>query len=461
MQHLLNLLSAIALLIWGAHIVRAGILRVFGENLRAVLARSVRNRYVAVGAGVAVTGLVQSSTATCLVVSSFVGQGLIATAPALAVMLGADVGTSLMVVVYSFDLSWLSPVLILGGVVLFVSRESTTAGRLGRVAIGLGLITLALQLIDSATRPLTGSPAVQALIAMLPNEPLLDITAGLLLTLLSYSGLATVLLIASLAGSHMLPVPLALGLVLGANLGSGVLGCLSTARASALARRVPLGNLLFKLLACLAMVPALPYVKEWLARPGLTEQAQVVAFHLLFNLGLAALFLGLTPLMARLVDKWLAVPDAPNTGRPNHLDPVALATPSLAISCAAREALHQADVVETMLRGMLSVIRYNDRALSERLRKMDDTVDDLYSSIKFYLMQISRAALSESESRRWAEVVSFTINMEQIGDIIERVLQDVEDKNIHRNRSFSDAGMAEVSHMHERLLANLRLAMSV
>lgn len=461
MQHLLNLLSAIALLIWGAHIVRAGILRVFGENLRAVLARSVRNRYVAVGAGVAVTGLVQSSTATCLVVSSFVGQGLIATAPALAVMLGADVGTSLMVVVYSFDLSWLSPVLILGGVVLFVSRESTTAGRLGRVAIGLGLITLALQLIDSATRPLTGSPAVQALITMLPNEPLLDITAGLLLTLLSYSGLATVLLIASLAGSHMLPVPLALGLVLGANLGSGVLGCLSTARASALARRVPLGNLLFKLLACLAMVPALPYVKEWLARPGLTEQAQVVAFHLLFNLGLAALFLGLTPLMARLVDKWLAVPDAPNTGRPNHLDPVALATPSLAISCAAREALHQADVVETMLRGMLSVIRYNDRALSERLRKMDDTVDDLYSSIKFYLMQISRAALSESESRRWAEVVSFTINMEQIGDIIERVLQDVEDKNIHRNRSFSDAGMAEVSHMHERLLANLRLAMSV
>ena len=136
---------------------------------------------------------------------------------------------------------------------------------------------------------------------------------------------------------------------------------------------------------------------------------------------------------------------------------MALATPSLAISCAAREALHQADVVETMLRGMLPVIRNNDLELAEKLRKMDDTVDELYSAIKFYLTQISREALSEREGRRWTDIVSFTINMEQIGDIIERVLQDVEDKKIRKNRSFSDAGMAEICHLHERLLANLRL----
>ena len=149
------------------------------------------------------------------------------------------------------------------------------------------------------------------------------------------------------------------------------------------------------------------------------------------------------------------------TERPRHLDPSALATPSLAISCAAREAMHQADVVETMLRGMLPVIRNNDLDLAEQLRKMDDTVDELYSAIKFYLTQISREALNEREARRWTDIVSFTINMEQIGDIIERVLQDVEDKKIRKNRSFSDAGMAEICHLHEALLANLRLGMSV
>ena len=143
------------------------------------------------------------------------------------------------------------------------------------------------------------------------------------------------------------------------------------------------------------------------------------------------------------------------------INPLALATPSLAISSAAREALHQADIVETMLRGVLPVMRDNDLELAERLRKMDDHVDELYSAIKFYLTQISREALSEREGRRWTDIISFTINMEQIGDIIERVLQDVEDKKIRKNRSFSDAGMAEICHLHERLIANLRLAMSV
>jgi phosphate:Na+ symporter len=138
-----------------------------------------------------------------------------------------------------------------------------------------------------------------------------------------------------------------------------------------------------------------------------------------------------------------------------------LDTPSLAITCAAREALYQADVVERMLRGLMEVMRSNDLVLAEQLRKTDDEVDELYSSIKFYLTQISRESLSERQSRRWTDIVSFTINMEQVADIIERVILDVEDKKIRKGRSFSDAGMAEISHLHECLLANLRLAMSV
>jgi phosphate:Na+ symporter len=149
------------------------------------------------------------------------------------------------------------------------------------------------------------------------------------------------------------------------------------------------------------------------------------------------------------------------TERPRHLDPTALATPSLAISCAAREALHQADVVETMLRGILPVMKNNDLALAQSLRQKDDTVDELYSAIKFYLTQISRESLSTREGKRWTDIISFTINMEQIGDIVERVIQDLEDKKIKKNRSFSEAGMKEICHLHERLLSNMRLSMSV
>lgn len=462
MQHLLNLLAAIALLVWATHIVRTGVLRLFGANLRHVISRSVGNRFQALLAGFAVTTLVQSSTATGLIVSSFVGRGLIATAAALAVMLGADLGTSAMVVVFSFDLSWLSPLLIFVGVVLFISREATSVGRFGRIVIGLGLITLALQLIVGATRPLIESPAVRQLLATLPNDVLLDLLVGAVLTVLSYSSLAIVLLTATLAGAGMLPVGVALGLVLGANVGSGILGVLTTARADIATRRLPMGNLLFKLAGCALVVPWLPQVRGLLEQqlPGVPQQ--VVAFHLAFNVALALLFIGLTGVVAGWLERWMvAPPPHPSQSRPRHLDAVALQTPSLAIACAAREALHQADVVETMLRGVMDVIRRNDLQLAEQLRKMDDTVDDLYSAIKFYLTQISREALSEREGRRWTDIVSFTINMEQIGDIVERVLQDVEDKKISKGRSFSEAGMAEISHLHERLLSNLRLGMSV
>ncbi len=462
MQHLLNLLAAIALLVWGTHIVRTGMLRVFGENLRLVLSRSFSNRLSAALAGLGVTGLVQSSTATCLIVASFVGKGLVTTGPALAVMLGADVGTSMMAVVFSFDLSWLSPLLVFTGVVLFISRQNSAAGRIGRVLIGLGLITLALQLIVAATRPLTEAPAVRGLLVALPNEILLHIVVGAALTVLAYSSLAIVLLTATLAASALLTVPVALGLVLGANLGSGLLAMIATGTAAPQVRRLPLGNLIFKSIGALLIIPLMPQIHIMLQQLSLSVHEQVVVFHLAFNIALAALFISFTGLVGRTVDRWL-VPARPGAGstRPRHLDPVALATPSLAISCAAREALHQADVVETMLRGVLPVIRHNDLDLAQQLRKLDDNVDELYSAIKFYLTQISHEALSERESRRWTDIVSFTINMEQVGDIIERILQDVEDKKVRKNRSFSDAGMAEIVHLHERLLSNLRLGMSV
>lgn len=461
MKHLLNLLAAIALLVWGTHLVRTGILRVFGANLRQVLARSIGNRYTAAVSGIGVTALLQSSTATALIVSAFVGQGLITLPLALAVMLGADIGTSLVTVVFSFDLSWLSPLLIFLGVVLFISRSSTNVGRFGRVLIGLGLMLLALRLVSESTQIMVQSPVVQALLASISSDLLLEITVGALLAVLSYSSLAIVLLTATLASTGIVPIEMALGLVLGANLGSGLLGVLTTARSPVEVRHVPLGNLVFK---CLGVAVAAPLVGFWLRdlRPYLgNEISTVVLFHLSFNLLMGVLFLGFIHPIGRLVMKVLPKPQRIASGRPHHLDPSALATPSLAISCAAREALHQADVVETMLLGILGVIRNNDLRLAEELRKLDDTVDELYSAIKYYLTKISREALGEEESRRWTDIISFTINMEQIGDTIERILIDIEDKKIRKGRSFSDAGMAEICELHARLIDNLRLGMSV
>ncbi|MEO6018170.1 MAG: Na/Pi cotransporter family protein [Polaromonas sp.] len=462
MKHLLNLLAAVALLVWGTHLVRTGILRVFGANLRHILASSVGNRFTAALSGIGVTALVQSSTATALITSSFVAQGLISLPAALAVMRGADIGTALIAVLFSFDLSWLSPLLIFVGVVLFIPRQTSTIGRVGRIMIGLGLMLLALRLVTVSTEVLTQSPAVKALFASVGSDLLLEITLGMALAIISYSSLAVVLLIATLAASGGIPLDVALGLVLGANLGSGVLAVLTTAKSSVEARQVPIGTLGFKLLGVLVVAP---FVGLWLqhVRPLLGESATVVVmFHLMFNIVVGVAFIGLTDTFARWTQLLLPKKEKSTAAeRPNHLDPSALSTPSLAISNAAREALHQADVVESMLLGVLEVIRKNDLKLAEDLRKMDDTVDELYSAIKYYLTKISREALAEEESRRWTDIISFTINMEQIGDIIERVLIDIEDKKIKPGRNFSEAGMAEITELHNRLVDNLRLSMSV
>ncbi len=462
MQTLLNLLAGVSLLVWGTHIIRTGILRLYGGDLRRVLRKSVAHRGTAFLAGLGVTGLIQSSTATALIVAAFAGQGLIGTAPALAVMLGADVGTALVTLVLSFDLSWLAPLLIFVGVTMYLTRQATSVGRFGRILIGLGLIIFALQWIALAAKPLVQAAGVKVIFASLTGDVLLDLMVAAFFTVLCYSSLAVVLLVATLASLGVIALPVALGLVLGANLGSGLLGMLSTLRSPPEARRVTLGNFIFKLIGCVLAIPLLNHVEGWIDGLGVEASQEVVLFHLSFNITLALLFIFWTERIARVAQRLL--PDKPvadDPAKPRHLDPSALATPALAIANAAREAIRIGDVVEDMLTGMLVVLKSNDRALALRLRNMDDVVDDLYTAIKLYLTQVSREALDDNEGRRWADILSFTINLEQVGDIIERVLNEIEEKNINTRRRFSEAGMAEICDLHARLVANLRLGMTV
>ncbi len=462
MQTLLNLLAGVALLVWGTHIVRTGVLRVLGADLRRILAKSTANRASAFLAGLGVTGLVQSSSATALIASSFVSQNLIALSAALAVMLGADVGTALLSQVFSLDLSWLSPLLIIFGVVFFLSRRNSKVGQMGRVAIGLGLMLLALQLVMLATKPITQAAGVRVIFATLSGDPMLDMLIGAAFAVLSWSSLAVVLIAATLAATQVVAVPVAFCLVLGANLGSGLLALFVNARTPGGGRRVAFGNLLFKVAGCIAFSMALPWALELIARFDPDARRQVLHFHVLFNVVLAVAFIGLTDRVAGFVEKWL--PDSkdrvPQT-EPRFLDAAAIDTPALALANAARETLRIGDTIEQMLNGMLEVMRGNDASRVDEIIKLDDDVDRLYTAVKLYLTQISREALDEKDSRRWAEIISLTINLEHVGDILERILQDLREKLISQRLRFSDAGMGEITELHAKLVVNLRLGLSV
>ena len=338
MLTLLNLLAGVSLLVFGTHVIRTDILRLFGGSLRHFLRVSIAHPVRAFFAGMGITALIQSSTATALIVAAFAGQGLIGTAPALAVMLGADVGTSLVTVILSFDLSWLAPLLIFVGVVLFLSMQASNVGRFGRILIGLGLIIFALQWIRVAAQPVVEAAGVKVIFASLTGDVFLDLLVAALLTVMCYSSLAVVLLVATLASLTVIATPVALGLVLGANFGSGLLGMLSTLRSPPEARRVTLGNFLFKLIGCIIAALLVDFLDRLVVGVGLDPAREVVLFHLGFNVALSLAFLFFTQPIARVAERLL--PDKPvadDPANPRHLDPSALATPSLAISCAARE----------------------------------------------------------------------------------------------------------------------------
>ncbi|WP_296260431.1 MULTISPECIES: Na/Pi cotransporter family protein [unclassified Pseudomonas] len=462
MLTLLDLLSAVALLIWGTHIVRTGILRVYGSQLRRVLSQNMSKRPLAFVAGILVTAVVQSSNATAMLVTSFVGQSLMGLTPALAIMLGADVGTAVMSRILTFDLSWLSPLLIFLGVIFFLSRKQTRIGQLGRVGIGLGLIILALQLIVTAAAPITQAAGVKVLFASLTGDILLDALVGAMFALISYSSLAAVLLTATLAGAEIISLPVAIGLVIGANIGSGLLAFLSTSMQNVAGRQVALGSLLYKLIGLLLIIPVLTPLVHWMETLEVSPSSLVISFHVIYNSLRCLIMLPTVGPMGRLCASLL--PQAAEINgqtKPRHLDLTALATPSLALANAVRETLRMGDLIDSMLNAMQEVLRGNQTAVTQEVRRLNDDVEVLYNAIKLYLAQMPREDLSDQDNRRWAEIIELAINLELASGLIERMLRKVQQQKTSQRRSFSDVGLEELSGLHTQLMANLRLGLSV
>ena len=462
MLTLLDLLSAVALLIWGTHIVRTGILRVYGSQLRRVIGQNMSKRPLAFVAGILVTAVVQSSNATAMLVTSFVGQGLMGLTPALAIMLGADVGTAVMSRILTFDLSWLSPLLIFLGVIFFLSRKQTRVGQLGRVGIGLGLIILALQLIVTAAAPITQAAGVKVLFASLTGDLLLDALVGAMFALISYSSLAAVLLTATLAGAEIISLPVAIGLVIGANIGSGLLAFLSTSMQNVAGRQVALGSLLYKLIGLLLITPVLTPLVAWMDTLNVSPSSLVISFHVIYNSLRCLIMLPTVGPMGRLCASILPQQAEINgQTKPRHLDLTALATPSLALANAVRETLRMGDLIDSMLNAMQEVLRGNQTAVTQEVRRLNDDVEVLYNAIKLYLAQMPRDDLSDQDNRRWAEIIELAINLELASGLIERMLRKVQQQKTSQRRSFSDVGLEELSGLHEQLMANLRLGLSV
>ena len=460
---LLDLMGGVALLLWGLHMVHSGILRAFGPELRNVLSKTLHNRFAAFAAGLGLTALLQSSTATALMTASFTSEGIVGLASALAIMLGANVGTTLIVQLLSFNIAAAAPVLFVIGVVAFRGGARTRIKDLGRVVIGLGLMLVALHVLLDTLAPAENAPGVRVLLGAVTGDPVLCILIAAALTWAAHSSVATVLLIMSLAYSHFVTPVAALALVLGANLGSALNPIFEGGRRDDPASyRFPVGNLFNRLVGVALVTPLLNPIAEIL-RSFQPDMARATAeFHFAFNLALALIFIGLLDPMAWALEKvFPARRQSTNPAAPLYLDESVLETPSLALADACRETLHMGDVVEVMLRQVMVALMTNDRALAGEVSRMDNVVDRLDEAIKLYLTKLTRGSLDDREGRRAMEIISFAINLEHVGDIIDKNLSEVAAKKIKRKLQFSSEGAAELTAFHKRVLDSLKTAFAV
>jgi phosphate:Na+ symporter len=460
---LLDLAGGIALLLWGLHMVQSGFLRAFGSDLRRFLGLALANRLTSLAAGVGLTALLQSSTATGLMATAFVRDGLIGLVPALAVMLGANVGTTLIVQALSFNISWVAPVLLISGVLAFNRSARTVVRDLGRVATGLGLVLLSLHTLLDTLAPAENAPNVRLLLGAATALPVLNILFGAVLAWAAHSSVAIVLLTMSLAFSNFIPPAAALALVLGANLGSAINPLIEGGGFSnAKAMRLPLGNLINRLVGCAIALPLLQPIAAAMQALDANPVRMVADFHTLWNVALAALFILPLQPFARLLEWLLPEPAGrPDPSAPIYLDPAALSTPSIALVCAARETLHMGDLIETMLRKTMDAFTTDDRKLVSEIERMDNDVDRLHEAIKLYVTRITRESLDENDSRRAMEIIACAINLEHIGDIIDKNLMELATKKIKNRLSFSDEGAAELRQFHRRVVDSLKQGFGV
>ena len=435
----------------------------WGSEIRSALGASLNNRFKAFLSGLGVTMLLQSSSATALLTSSFSGQGILTTATALAILLGADVGTTLVAQILTFDLSALSPLLIALGVAMFTYSPGGRTRDIGRLLLGIGMMLLALKLIVTASLPMRESLIVQQIFVALGEDLILAVIFGAIIAWASHSSLATVLLVIALASTKSLDITVAFAFILGANIGGAIPPFIATLGANRTARQPALGNLLFRICGVVIALPFVNMIAAGLSPFEISHARQIANFHMLFNITLAVLCFPLinqmVALTARMIPEDKKVIDEM---QPRDLDRTAFETPLVALVNAEREVLRMGEVVERMFRNSFVALKKNDHQLAKRSRKMDQSVNQYYDNVKRYLTALARETLGEKESRRCNEILSFATNLEHIGDIISGdLIRNILRKKLVPGNKMSPQDRKDINNLYQPVLSTFQLSLSV
>jgi phosphate:Na+ symporter len=458
---LLALFGGLALLLYGMQLIGEGLQRAAGGHLRHLLTSMTATRLAAVASGAMVSAIIQSSSATTLMLIGFVSAGLVTFPQSLGVILGADIGTTVTVQLLAFKIQALSLLLVgVGFAVSFFARRGL-AKSLGQVVLGFGFIFLGMKVMKDGLAPLADNELTRQVLVALAGNPFLALLVGAVLSAGMASSAATIGLTLSLGHQGLLPMAAAIPVVLGANIGTCATALTASMRSSSAARRVAVAHIVFKVLGVALVFPFIAPFARLIAITSAEPARQIANAHTLFNVAISALFLPFAPWAARVITALVPEEErGDNPYRTRYLDDRYLDQPALAIGQATREALRMGDVAQGMLRDAMVVLRTDNRELLEEVERRDDQLDYLEREIKLFLSRLGRETMSPDLARKEIALISFIGNLENIGDIIDKNVMELARKKLYQGRRFSEAGEAELIEFHSLVSKNLERAIA-
>jgi len=457
---LISLFGGVLLLLYGIKLLNDGLQNAAGSKIRSLVRSLTSNRFSAVGAGALLTGLIQSSSATSVMLVGFVSAGLMTFRQTLAVILGADIGATLTVQMIAFHVYDYAVLLVGIGLSFTLFTKNTFYRNIGQGILGFGFVFLSLKIMIDAMLPLQGNELFRNVFVALTGTPFIGILLSAGVTALIHSSAATMGIALALATSGLIPLQSALYIILGANIGTCATALIASMRSPAEARRVAWAHVLFKVFGVLLFLPLLPLYQRMVEHTAPDVMRQIANANTLFNVIMAVVFLPFLGLFARLIVK--LVPEKAEEKRfgPMYLDDHVLGTPSLALGQATREALRASDIVREMLTGMIIGLRSDDPAIIAEIKHKDNLVDLLDRQIRLYIARLSSTSLTESQSRRVMTVLEVTRDLENIGDILDRNIMPIALKRITKGFVFSQEGMAEIVSFHKKTVENFDFAIA-
>jgi phosphate:Na+ symporter len=468
-----GLFGGLALFLFGMDVMTKALKSAAGDYMKDILGRLTKNRFVGLGIGAFVTAVIQSSSVTTVILVGFITAGLMTMSQSVAVIIGANIGTTITAQILAFKVTKLSLPLIAGGFLLAFTAKSNSWKQAGNIVMGLGLVFFGMSIMSGALNPLRSyEPFIDFMISL--QNPLMGAAVGAAFTAVVQSSSATTGILIVMASQGLISLESAIAIALGANIGTCITAGLASIGKPREAVRAAVVHTLFNVagvLLWIGFIPQLVEFAQWIS-PGSTglggadslaaeTPRQIANVHTFFNVANALIFVWFTPQIARLAE-WL-VPDRPIQPRkamlPKHLEDGLLDTPALALAAARAEIKRLGKRVRKMVRDVMPVAINGTREDLQRIAEMDKVVDALHLALVDYLGQISVRDLSKRQSKELVQLVQVSNALEQIGDRIATTLVASAQKRIEEEVNVSPQTADVLNDFHGQVLAALKDAL--